>query len=489
MLKPSDRETSTQYKNVQDILSSQHLCHNSSQWNSTYRIRQRFLQYYQALGFQVLPRAPMIHPSIPMSFVMSAGLVQVEMSLARSQLRSEGKFVLVQDCFRHFDLDSAGRDETHLSLFEMPGAFVFGQGVKKLTICNMWKLATEVLKIDRDRLWVSYFAGGELEGNQLPADSETYEAWRDIGISEERLVGLGIDDNFWQQSQESKNARGFREKTKKCGSHTELFYDLGTDRNCGTNCKPGCKCGRFLEFSNSLFISHEIDTDTGKIISLKNPFTETVIGTERVATILQGVSSIFETTEYAAIVDIVRQYSQFNSLPDKMVRESERVITDRAKALCFLVADGAPPPGKNGRQRIIKLLARHTIARMQILGIDEKIFWPVILSSIFKQFKPARMSLSDPKSQEDVLQRVLSYVKSESERFHKTIQRGYREMDKILQNRPYCNPIEPYLVKIEKEWGLPFPLIALQLYQKNVSFSEEAYCEVLKSWKNGIAKK
>jgi len=89
-------------------------------------IRQRFIEYYQQLGFQFLPRAPMLHSSIPMSFVMSAGLVQVETSLANAQNRTGNKFVLVQDCFRHFDLDAVGTDNIHLGLFEMPGAFMFG---------------------------------------------------------------------------------------------------------------------------------------------------------------------------------------------------------------------------------------------------------------------------------------------------------------------------------------------------------------------------
>jgi alanyl-tRNA synthetase len=134
-------------------------------------IRQRFVEYYQQRDFQLLPRASMLHPSIPMSFVMSAGLVQVETSLAKTKNRSGNKFVLVQDCFRHFDLDKIGKDNVHLSLFEMPAAFVFGEDTERNAIKYIWELTTNVLGIDPQKLWVSYFEGDEVEGHRVTEDT------------------------------------------------------------------------------------------------------------------------------------------------------------------------------------------------------------------------------------------------------------------------------------------------------------------------------
>ena len=161
-------------------------------------IRRRFVDYYKELGFCLLPRAPMLTPSIPMSFVMSAGLVQVETSLAQADERPGDQFVLVQECFRHFDLDKVGVHDIHLSLFEMPGAFVFGPNGRAETIRRMWTLATSVLGISKGRIWASYFKGGKVADDCRPSDEITRRAWIEVGVPNHRIVGL-VDDNYWVQ--------------------------------------------------------------------------------------------------------------------------------------------------------------------------------------------------------------------------------------------------------------------------------------------------
>jgi len=250
----------------------------------TSEIRDKFVEYYKAENYQLLPRAPMVDDSIPMSFVMSAGLVQVEQSLARAKMRDSNKFVLVQDCFRHFDLDKIGTDDIHLSIFEMPGAFRFGANGIANTIQHMWKLATSVLGIEEKRLWASYFRGGSVLGNEIPADNTVRQVWLDMGLRSEQIVGLDAKDNYWLQG------KGFNggEVVRKSGPNTELFFDRGINRSCGAHCQPSCKCGRFIEFSNSLFIRYEVDPRSSCFKQLDDPFSETVIGTERIAMILQG---------------------------------------------------------------------------------------------------------------------------------------------------------------------------------------------------------
>lgn len=431
----------------------------------------------------------MLHPSIPMSFVMSAGLVQVELSLSRFPDYQGQQFVLVQDCFRHFDLDSIGRDESHLSLFEMPGAFVFGPNAKAATIRRMWTLATQQLKINPEQLWVSYFAGGELEGNTLAADEETYEAWLELGLAPERLVGLGVEDNYWQQSR----GLGFTgEHPRKCGPNTELFYDLGARPDCDAACGPQCRCGRFLEFSNSLFIASELEEEHHQIIPLENPFTETVIGTERVAVILQGVSSVFETADYRPLIELIRQYRQAQQLPEGMAEESERIIADHLKALWVLVGDGAPPPGKNGRERIVKLLIRRAIARLMVLEIEEATFLPVFLAKLVEQWQTHQGS-GDAQTalNQSLVETLLKYIESESVRFHKTIERGDRRLKQFIANPvdgfDHETSLEAKLIDIEKNWGLPLPLIALHLWRANIPFNRQKYQEALQTWKSQLS--
>ena len=260
----------------------------------TAEIRNKFVDFYASKGFRALPRAPMVDDSIPMSFVMSAGLVQVEQSLAHEQVRDSNKFVLVQDCFRHFDLDKVGTDDFHLSIFEMPGAFRFGSNSKAETVQLMWELAISVLGINPDQIWASYFKGGELLGNKLPEDDMVRNAWEKLGLPPERTVGLGVKDNYWLQG------KGFNggDVIRKSGANTELFFDRGEQRACSSECQPGCKCGRFVEFSNSLFVRYEVNPDNGHFEYLSNPFSETVIGTERIAMLLQEKESVFDIKKY-----------------------------------------------------------------------------------------------------------------------------------------------------------------------------------------------
>lgn len=440
-------------------------------------IRRRFISYYQSENFQVLPRASLLHPSIPMSFVMSAGLAQVEMSLSVLPEQSGKQFILVQDCFRHFDLDRVGLDNRHLSLFQMPGAFVFGENAKQSTIHRMWEVATQEFQINPERIWVSYFSGGTVAGNVLPADQCTYETWCSIGVSPQHIVGLGTEDNYWQQTKSLGHIDG---QPRKCGPNTELFYDFGSHRSCRSHCRPGCNCGRFLEFSNSLFITYEFTGDVGELVPLATPFTETVIGTERVAAILQNVSSVFEIAEYSTLIGLVKSYSEATDLPLNMVEESEKIIVDHAKALCFLVADGAPSPGKNGRERIIKLLIRRIIARMQILNISEELLWLPLLNTVIEQYELDTLTKNLDLS---LIEHLMEYIESEAKRFHLTIQRGYKKMAKAFLATSDSD-IEEQMVDLEKNWGLPLPLMIKWLHGKEIPFSTPKYYSVLEKWRS-----
>jgi alanyl-tRNA synthetase len=439
-------------------------------------IRSKFVEYYEELGFQLLPRAPMLHPSIPMSFVMSAGLAQIEASLSKVQNRSGDKFVLVQDCFRHFDLEKVGTDDIHLSLFEMPGAFVFSKNGKTDAINNMWNLATKKLRIDTDRIWASYFIGGQLKQLKLPEDKLTRQTWLDIGFPEKQLIGLGIDDNYWVQGNglDSK-----KETLRKCGASTELFYDRGSKLACGETCKPGCKCGRFVEFSNSLFISHEFHTDENILTPMKDPFIETVIGSERVSMILQGAESVFDTDFYHPILNIIRKFSAPRNLPKDLIRISEKVIADYLRALCVLVGDGAPPPGKNGRERIIKLLIRGMLTRTIILSITSKIFLPVIIDVILPTIE-----IESVEKPHQVREKLMSYFETESLRFQNTIQRGYRQLELVLnQSKNGKNLSGQQILSLEKKWGVPHLLTAFILREKGLDFKSKDYQQALEKWK------
>jgi alanyl-tRNA synthetase len=434
------------------------------------QISQQFTEYYVARGFQSLPRASMLDPSIPMSFVMSAGLVQIETSLAHASHRSGNQFVLVQSCFRHFDLESVGRDGIHLSFFEMPGAFTFGPNNKIETIQRMWHLAVSVFGIDPNRIWVTYFKGGSIFHNNLPEDVNTRDIWLNLGIPSDRIIGL--TGNYWIQGRGIENML----TPRKCGPNTEMFFDMGKNKSCGPNCAPGCSCGRFVEFSNSLFISHEMAKQINTLSTIPEPFTETVFGAERVSMILQNVPSVFDISSYKPIINMVREFTVKNDLPIMMMNTSECVIADHIKALYYLIADGAPPPGKDGRERIIKLLIRRVLAHMYVLGIDAPDFLSGLLDCAY--------SISScGESEYDTKLRVIRYFNMEKLKFFETIHRGQYYFEKMLGENMGRTLSGMQIVKLEKKQGLPQSLVEVLLWENGLPFLEADYKQAINLWK------
>lgn len=420
-------------------------------------IRRRFIEHYRQRGFQLLPRAPMLHPSIPMSFVMSAGLVQVETSLAATKHAAGNKFVLVQDCFRHFDLERVGTDNTHLSLFEMPAAFVFGENARQTVLPRIWDFVTNEVGIDPARIWISYFAGGDVEGHQMPQDALTYQTWRGLGVHDSRLVGLGRPHNYWVQGGGIEHDDG--SGLKKCGANTELFYDMGAEQACGEDCQPGCGCGRFIEFSNSLFVSHHLNPQTNTLTPMDDPFTETVIGNERVAMIAQGAASVFDTAQYRPMIEAIRQSVTRADLPEALIQESICVIVDHVRALYVLIADGAPPPGKDGRARLIKLLIRRIVARQMLLGIEtDTLLHDILETAVEKAASHKNMTFTI----------ITDYFTYEAARFKITVERGKRELMRLVQNNAGQPLSLPQMHYLEKKHGLPSLLARFFSQGKNL---------------------
>lgn len=434
------------------------------------KICERFVDYFCTQHFQLLPRASMLHPSIPMSFVMSAGLVQVETSLSHVTHRQGNNFVLVQECFRHFDLAAIGTDNQHLSLFVMPAAFMFGAHSHQTAIKHIWTVATQILGIDPSHLWVSYFSGDLVEGHDLPEDFQTYKAWQSVGLAQERIIRLGRQHNYWVQGGgiDDESHAVFR----KAGANTELFYDTGYEFACGPDCKPGCRCGRFVEISNTLFVSHAFDPRNNTIHPLSTPFTEIVIGAERVAMILQQVSSVFDITPYIKIIHAIRQFTSVTEIESDLLCASERVIADHLRALYVLVADGAPAPGKDGRARIMKLLIRSVMTRQLLLGIPSQVFLPFITHKIADVFDE-----NDPKNRAKAVDTLCSYFEYEGSRFLKTLERGRRQIEALIRTSRSYLLTNQQMLELEKKWGIPMLLIH-KFLQEYLPDSREKTCTI-----------
>lgn len=412
-------------------------------------IGRLFLEFHEQLGYQRIQGSPLLDDSVPMSFVMSAGMVQFEKLSNRERLHD--RFCLIQNCFRYFDLEQIGTSKEHLSLFQMPGAFDFGPIDRRSTIARIWKLLVDVYGFRADQLVITYFGGGVVDGENLPADSATASAWHEIGLPWERIFGLPAENNFWIQTSQAVGPRNSRKR----GPNTEVFFDRGNIHGCGTNCAPGCSCGRYIEFLNTLFISHQFNEKNRSLTALKEPFTEVVIGLERVAQIIQGQESVFEIDNIFPLILQLRTFSKPIPLKDLDPRKFEKIFTDHIRALLFLTADGAPPPGKGGRARLMRILVRELLTSQRLLGISDTGFIRSIVISVLERYP----QLEHGKS------RLLKYLGSESERFDHTIQSGMRDLATVLRRRNTLLSDEE-IRAFEKEHGIPMPLLRYQLWQK-----------------------
>jgi alanyl-tRNA synthetase len=441
------------------------------------RISERFVRYYQNLGFKQLPGTSLLHPSIPMTFVMSAGLAQVETAIDQLGTRSPvDDYVLVQNCFRHFDVDRIGKSSFHLSLFEMPGAFSFGHIDRQVTIERMWRFLVGDLRIDPSHLWATYFAGGEISGNRFERDFEAYQAWRAVGLPHERIVALGVGHNFWKQG----GGIDGQEVSRKCGPNTELFFDRGPQLGCGPACRPGCGCDRFVEFANSLFIFAEIDAETNDLAWMEEPFTETVIGTERVAAILADKSTVFEIETVKPFLEALRLFYDGQPTVSFDVRASERILVDHLRALVFLAADGAPAPGKGGRRRLMRILIRRALAQVRILQIESPRCLPVLIDLIIT------LAGNQEPHLEHARDTLLGYIESEAQAFDQTLSRGYRQLDRLLARNNGRALGGRELVSLVKQFGIPVPLLKATLAHKGCEFKEGEYSKTIEQWRHQV---
>lgn len=435
-------------------------------------IAQIFLDYFRLLGYQSISSSSLLDDSIPMSFVMSAGLVQVERFAALSG-RGNDRFVLLQNCFRHFDLDRIGISDTHLSFFRMLGAFTFGSMDCIEQICTAWKLAVEIFQLPPEKLWVTYFSGDSIAGHEFKSDFATYQTWREVGVRQNQILGLDAKSNFWKQSAMLMGA----EHASKCGPNSEIFFDRGENLRCSPDCRPGCTCGRFIEFLNMLFITDSLDEQSGKLDSLENPFIELVVGLERLEMILRGCDSVYEIDSIQPLMLQIRSLSESRELENNDRIRFERILADHLRALLFLTSDGAPPPGKGGRSFIMRRLMREFFVSADLLKINKPSWLSDLIDQAILLYRESKPEIQNIKSI------LMEYFIEEKAHFEHTLKRGFARIERTLKNQKTHWMSGQDILEFEKEYGLPLPLLECFLNAKHITYHPKAIEVAEEIWK------
>ena len=358
--------------------------------------------------------------------------------------------VTVQKCFRTPDIDDVGLDGHHLTFFEMLGNFSFGQYFKEGAIDLAWEFVFDHLKVDFDRFWVSVFAGDPELG--LGEDEEAIRLWEAKGVPPERIVRLGRAHNFW-----SVGGPG------PCGPDTELFYDRGEGIGCGRpECAPGCECERYLEFWNLVFMEYELHPD-GRVTPLPKQNVDTGMGLERVASMLQGVLSVYETDGYQAIMEWIASESGVAYGESETATKAHRVLADHGRGMTFLIADGVRPSNE-GRGYVLRRIIRRAIVHGHDIGLRD--FLPGLAEVVVEQMGDAYPELVEHR------QVISEMLGAEEGRFSRTLEHGERLFEEEAESGAISGEAA---FKLHDTYGYPIEVTVDRARSRGLPVDEEGF--------------
>jgi len=378
---------------------------------TTNELREAFQRFFEERGHLRVQSHSLIPPADdPTTLFVVAGMQPFKPYFLRTKEPPRDRVVSVQKCLRaggkDTDLEDVGRTDRHNSFFEMMGNFSFGDYFKDEAVDYAWEWVTTVLELDPARLWATVHEGDP--ALDLGEDSVAIEAWKRVGVPEERIVRLG-KDNFWQAAE-----------TGPCGQCSEIFYDRGEQHACGDpNCGPG-HCDRYMEIYNLVFM--EYDLRPGNVLErLPSQNVDTGMGLERTACVLQGVDSNFDTDGFRVIMDWVERESGVGYRDSEAATKAHRVLADHGRAVSFLIAEGVVPSNE-GRGYICRRLLRRAIQHANRIGLDRIYRLPAV---VVEQMGDAYPELREHAAE---IERV---VRVEEERFSETLTRGLKVFDEL----------------------------------------------------------
>ena len=364
-------------------------------------IRNKYLEFFKRHGHAVIPSAPLIPENDPSVLFTTAGMQPLVPYLLGEKHPEGTRLTDFQKCLRTNDIDEVG-DNRHLTYFEMLGNWSLGDYFKEESIAMSFEFLTKELGIPVEKLSVTCFAGDE----DCQRDEVTASCWRKAGIPEDRIYYFGKDDNWWIAGEEGP-----------CGPDTEMFYDTGKPK-CSENCNPSCGCGKYVEIWNNVFMEF-FKTKDGKYTKLKQHNVDTGLGLERMAMLLQGKETPFDTELFKPVMDKLQELAGEN---DSI--ESRRIVAEHLRASMMIIQDGGLPSNVD-RGYILRRLIRRMVRHLRKLQINLNELEELIDLNIdtLKEMYPELHQNSD---------KIKSVIIEEKDKFEKTLERGEREFNKIV---------------------------------------------------------
>jgi alanyl-tRNA synthetase len=432
------------------------------------QIRQQFLEFFESKGHKIVPSAPMVIKNDPTLMFTNAGMNQFKEYFLGNSTSSSNRITDSQKCLRvsgkHNDLEEVGVDTYHHTMFEMLGNWSFGDYFKKEAIQWAWELLTEVYKIDKDIIYVTIFEGDTADG--LERDTEAYDLWKEL-IDESRILNGNKKDNFWEMG-----AQG------PCGPCSEIHVDL---RTAGEKVAvSGASLvnqdhPQVVEIWNLVFMQFNRMAD-GSLINLPQQHVDTGMGFERLAMVMQGVTSNYDTDVF---IPIIREIETITGHSYGKTREHDvaiRVIADHLRAVSFSIADGQLP-SNNGAGYVIRMILRRAIRYgFTYLGKKEPFIYQLV-GTLSEQMGGAFTEL---KSQKNLVENV---IKEEEISFLRTLENGLSLLDSMIagltsKGKNTLNGSKAF--ELNDTYGFPKELTRLILNEQGLKMDEEGFAKALK---------
>ena len=418
-------------------------------------IRDKYIEFFVSKGHKQIPSAPVVPENDPSVLFNTAGMQPLVPYLMGESHPYGTRLCDYQKCIRTNDLDEVG-DVTHHTFFEMLGNWSLGDYFKKESITWSFELLTKHLNIPVEKLSVTVFKGNDI----VPADNESADLWKSLGISENKIAFLGEDDNWWPNM----------ELTGPCGPDTEIFY-WRSDEEVPSKFDP--ENDNWVEIWNNVFMQYNHKPD-GTFEPLKKKNVDTGMGLERITAVLEGVNDNYESSIWKGTIKKIEEISGKSYYGNE---KAFRIIADHIKAAVFISSDPAGiKPSNTDQGYILRRLIRRAIRYAKMIDIDINSNWESeIAKNIIDEYKKYYSELS---TNENVVMEVL---KNEKIKFNRTLEKGLREFEKIVKNLNENEINKDLAFKLYDTYGFPIELTLELAKERGLTVDEKGFYEKFKA--------
>ena len=421
-------------------------------------LRQMFLDFFASKGHLTHSSYSLVPHNDNSLLLINAGMAPLKPYFTGQEIPPCRRMATCQKCIRTGDIDNVGKTARHGTFFEMLGNFSFGDYFKHEAIAWTWEFLTEVVGLEKDRLYPSVY----LE------DDEAFDIWnKEIGIPAERIFRFGKEDNFWEHG------------SGPCGPCSEVYYDRGEKYGCGKpGCTVGCDCDRYMEVWNNVFTQFNGDGHGG-YEELANKNIDTGMGLERLAVVVQDAESIFEVDTLKALLDRIAEIAgtKYKEDPEKDI--SLRVITDHVRSCTFMASDGIMPSNE-GRGYVFRRLLRRAARHGRKLGIKGK-FLAQLADTVISCNKDGYPELEEKRAM------ILNVLTSEEDKFMKTIDQGIEILGSMIEEMEKKGEKKlsgEDAFRLYDTYGFPFDLTEEELEERGYSVDKEGFDAAMKKQKD-----